>query len=333
MLYGKIWSDKSTKIKPPAFAWAGKGYLCFAGFVFALLICYASWITAQYRSLRISQQEQGEVPTNHLHGDVADRQINQDDLLQEIADLHIEILQQQDWASEKDRLLQQKDLLLAKAETTSLLRDISLDLRSNKHREALDSLENAKQTLRERSLVLSQVPSGLPFAEDTDHWLSSSYGRRQHPVYKRWHFHKGADFGLRIGTPIQATADGIVSFVGNNGGYGKTVVINHRYGFKSYYGHLSKILVKHGQIVTKAQEIALSGNTGVSTGAHLHYEIRHLGKAIDPRNFYRWQIDSYQDFFAKQKNEPLNWEALIADLTKTKLADKSAQQLSFSELN
>ena len=85
MLYGKIWSDKSTKIKPPAFAWAGKGHLCFAGFVFALLICYASWITAQYRSLRISLQEQGEVPTNHLHGDVADRQISQDDLLQEIA--------------------------------------------------------------------------------------------------------------------------------------------------------------------------------------------------------------------------------------------------------
>ena len=254
-------------------------------------------------------------------------------LLEEIADLHMEAENERERIRQRDSLLREKDYLLAQTDQKELLSGISIDLHSGSFPEALGSLNAAREEIKSRLLVLSQVPSGLPFSKDMEHWLSSSYGRRLHPVYKRWHLHKGADFGMREGNPIEATADGIVSFVGNNSGYGKTVVVSHRYGFKTYYGHLSKILVQRGQIVSKGETVALSGNTGVSTGAHLHYEIRHFGKAINPVNFLKWRIDNYENFFAEQEVLPLDWDELVADILARDLSGRELSPLSLSQVD
>lgn len=112
--------------------------------------------------------------------------------------------------------------------------------------------------------------------------ITSRFGPRIHPIFGTPDFHTGVDFAVPEGTPVHAAASGVVSFAGERGGYGLLVVVEHRGGFSTYYGHLSKILVEVGQYVEQGQVIALSGNTGLSTGPHLHFEIRRQGRPIDP---------------------------------------------------
>jgi murein DD-endopeptidase MepM/ murein hydrolase activator NlpD len=119
----------------------------------------------------------------------------------------------------------------------------------------------------------------------------SSYGMRIHPITKVRTMHEGMDFSARTGTPIYATGDGRVTFAGrDNSGYGMYVIIDHGYGYKTLYAHLYKTLVKKGQRVRRSDIIALVGNTGKSTGPHLHYEVRLNGKPVDPRNYYFYDL-------------------------------------------
>lgn len=116
--------------------------------------------------------------------------------------------------------------------------------------------------------------------------LTDRFGKRKHPILKRILPHHGIDIGARRGTPIFATADGVVTFTGRNGGYGLFVVIDHRYGYVTKYGHLQKIYVRKGQYVKRGDKIGEVGNTGLSTAPHLHYEVHYRGKALDPLQFY-----------------------------------------------
>ncbi len=116
-------------------------------------------------------------------------------------------------------------------------------------------------------------------------YISSNYGYRRDPINGRRRFHEGIDIAAKKGTPVSAIALGFVSFTGRKGGYGKVVEINHSDSFKSRYAHLSRILVKKGQVVHKGDTIAKMGNTGRSTGSHLHLEVRKNGKAVNP-NIY-----------------------------------------------
>ena len=115
---------------------------------------------------------------------------------------------------------------------------------------------------------------------------TSGFGARKNPFdSQRTEFHKGIDIGCRIGTKVLSTRSGTVIFTGYDEGYGYLVIIEHEFGYKSYYGHLSKILVKKGDFVKTGSLIALSGNTGRSTGPHLHFEIRKNDKAVNPMSF------------------------------------------------
>lgn len=115
--------------------------------------------------------------------------------------------------------------------------------------------------------------------------LTSGFGYRQHPMGGGRDFHGGIDIAAPKGTRIRAAADGVVSFVGFNGNLGKTVYIRHADKYKTIYGHASRILVNSGQEVRGGQTIALVGNTGRSTGPHLHFELRKAGRAVDPLPF------------------------------------------------
>ena len=115
--------------------------------------------------------------------------------------------------------------------------------------------------------------------------LSSRFGMRQSPWTGEHEFHRGLDISANRGTAVRATGSGTVALAGFNGEYGKTVVLEHGHDLRSLYGHLQEIIVKSGDRVERGQVIALSGNTGRTSGPHLHYEIQLRGQAVDPRQF------------------------------------------------
>jgi murein DD-endopeptidase MepM/ murein hydrolase activator NlpD len=131
--------------------------------------------------------------------------------------------------------------------------------------------------------AVTAMPSIRPIAGE----ITSEFGMRVHPVYNRMMFHAGTDFSASVGTRVVATADGTVSSSGfEKGGYGKKVVIDHGFGFQTVYAHLSKAVVRQGQHIRRGDIIAFSGNTGRSTGPHLHYEVRKDGFVVNPTAYF-----------------------------------------------
>jgi murein DD-endopeptidase MepM/ murein hydrolase activator NlpD len=115
--------------------------------------------------------------------------------------------------------------------------------------------------------------------------ISSRFGGRYHPILKRWRSHQGTDYAAGYGTPVRATADGVVTLAGRNGGYGNVVELRHANGIRTRYGHLSKFAkgLRVGQRVSQEQTIGYVGSTGLSTGPHLHYEFLVNGRPTNPQ--------------------------------------------------
>ncbi len=140
--------------------------------------------------------------------------------------------------------------------------------------------------------------------------ISSYYGTRDDPFYGHKANHMGIDIAANAGTPVYAMQEGTVSFSGKKGGYGNCVMINHYFSgvpelpkVNTLYGHLSKYYVKEGDYVTRGQVIGLIGSTGRSTGPHLHFEVKYLGKNIDPIEYLK-KLPSYLEYAAYiQKNK------------------------------
>ena len=138
----------------------------------------------------------------------------------------------------------------------------------------------------EITLPDDSIPSDLPVSMENA-WVSSEFGiRERHPVSGRKNVpHSGIDLAVWRGTPVKSTAEGVVTHAGRKGGYGLLVEIDHLNGFVTRYAHNDSIKVKKGQYLTKGTVVSLSGNTGTSTGAHLHYEVRIKGEAVNPRQY------------------------------------------------
>lgn len=132
---------------------------------------------------------------------------------------------------------------------------------------------------------LFNTMKSLPVGSPLEGKINSGFGYRKDPFRSRIGFHSGVDIDARFGDPVVATADGVVKKTGWEGSYGKTVVIRHEQGFETIYGHLSKISVEEGQKVKVGEEIGKAGNTGRSTGTHLHYEVLKDGNRVNPSNF------------------------------------------------
>jgi murein DD-endopeptidase MepM/ murein hydrolase activator NlpD len=130
--------------------------------------------------------------------------------------------------------------------------------------------------------LLAATPSIRPLKG----WISSRFGYRESPFTGRREFHRGLDIATHAGSPIIAPADGIVTYAGKKGLMGKMVAIEHGFGMVTRYGHTQKLLKKKGDRVKRGEIIALVGNTGRSTGPHLHYEIRLNGVAVNPMNYF-----------------------------------------------
>lgn len=147
---------------------------------------------------------------------------------------------------------------------------------------------------------LSHIPAIQPISNKDLRRTSSGFGMRMHPIYKVKKFHHGMDFVAPVGTPIYATADGVVIISSKSFyGYGKYVKINHGYGYQTAYGHMNKLNVVKGQKIKRGDVIGYLGNTGLSTGPHLHYEVISNNKRVNPINYY------FHDLTAKQYEEML----------------------------
>lgn len=173
-------------------------------------------------------------------------------------------------------------------------------------------VEIASITGLQKIFIMKFIPNGYPINEYSR--ISSPYGYRIHPLSNTTEFHPGIDLASSLNTPVYATADGVVDFAkdGWNGGYGVLVKIDHSFGLKTYYAHLNSIAVKRGDFVKKGQLIAYVGNTGVSTGAHLHYEVRFLGSHINPKSFMDWNMSNFGKIFEKEKK--VAWQSLLTTI-------------------
>jgi murein DD-endopeptidase MepM/ murein hydrolase activator NlpD len=162
------------------------------------------------------------------------------------------------------------------------------------------SYKELDNLIRNKERLLAATPAIQPVSNQDLSRVASGFGLRIDPVYKTVKMHAGLDFAAPQGTPIYATADGVVKKAGyNEGGYGNHVVINHGYGYETVYGHMVRIKARNGQKVKRGEIIGYVGSTGKSTGPHCHYEVHKNGQKLDPVYFF------YNDLTPQQFNELL----------------------------
>lgn len=152
------------------------------------------------------------------------------------------------------------------------------------------SLDELQILSKDKEKMAASIPAIWPINKKDLKGPIGAYGRRLHPIYKRYIQHKGIDFGGRKGDPIYATGNGTVvhSEKGlRRRGYGQQLVIDHGFGYKTRYAHLNERLVTVGQEVKRGELIGYMGSTGGSTGPHLHYEVIYMGNNVDPINYFR----------------------------------------------
>ncbi|PMH39722.1 peptidase M23 [Vibrio sp. 10N.286.49.B3] len=158
-----------------------------------------------------------------------------------------------------------------------------------------------------RATMFRLIPNNSPINYQR---ISSSYGSRTNPIYKKNHFHTGIDLTCKVGDEVVAPADGVIETVRpSKQGYGNFLTMRHSFGFMSSYAHLNSFKVRSGQFVSKGDVIALCGNTGSSTGPHLHYEVRFLGRTLNPQYLMDWTPDNFNYLFEKEKK--VKWAPLV----------------------
>ena len=166
-----------------------------------------------------------------------------------------------------------EELYLAETQLDKLLRQAKFEK---------DNFEEIYSSLSDRKKTLDHTPSIRP----SSGYLSCGFGMRVDPFTGRRVLHRGVDLAADIGTPVHVTADGVVSKVKRDVGLGKLIEVNHGYGYKTVYAHLSRISVKRGQHLSRGELIGAVGNTGYSTGPHLHYEVHFQGRARNPLRYF-----------------------------------------------
>ena len=147
------------------------------------------------------------------------------------------------------------------------------------------SLDEIVALAKDKKVMLASIPAILPIKKG-DFYVASGYKMRMHPILKINKFHKGMDFTAPKGTPIYASGDGKIFRAQRSKTFGKVVYIDHGFGYKTIYAHMSKMVVKRGEPIKRGDLIGYVGNTGLSVAAHLHYEVHKNDRALNPINFY-----------------------------------------------
>jgi murein DD-endopeptidase MepM/ murein hydrolase activator NlpD len=173
------------------------------------------------------------------------------------------------------------------------------------------SLDEIIKLAKDKEKLLAAIPAIQPVKNEDLTRMASGFGYRNDPFTKIRKFHYGMDFTAKTGTPIFATGDGTVIKADNSlSGYGNLIIINHGFGYKSFYAHMSKFKARNGQKVKRGDIIGYVGSTGRSEAPHLHYEVHKDGQPINPINFYYGSISAEEykaiSELANQENQALD---------------------------
>ncbi len=210
------------------------------------------------------------------------------------------------------------ELIAEKVKSIENLMDMSITSPETDSVSLSQRIDSIKLSTKQKVYTLRHLPNGNPLKTIDQLVYTSRYGKRIHPISGKEQFHKGVDLRAKTGTPVIATADGIVEYAGfhKKSGLGKLVIIDHNFGFKTMYGHLDEIKAKTGELFSRGDVIALSGNTGKSNAPHLHYEVRYLNIPRNPENYIKWNLKNYDNIFNFERK--VKWQSLI-NLTKSQL--------------
>lgn len=185
---------------------------------------------------------------------------------------------------------------LARMTNNQLSADLSLkvDILEKELYVQSKSYDEIIEMAKNQEIRMENIPAIQPVLNKDLTRVASGYGMRVDPVYHVRKFHHGMDFTAPTGTEVFATGNAKVKFSGWKQGYGNTVILDHGFGYETVYAHLYKSLVRKGQKVRRSDIIGLVGNTGKSTGPHLHYEVRLNDRPVDPRNYYFYDLSPEQ---------------------------------------
>lgn len=156
----------------------------------------------------------------------------------------------------------------------------------------LQSYDEIARMFEEKSIMWAARPAIQPVSNKTLTHLHTTFGERFHPLLGYVRDHKGLDFTADIGTPVYATGDGVVTAAYFSGSYGNVIFLDHDYGYETRYAHLSRFNAKKGQRIKRGDIIGFVGDTGLSRGPHLHYEVLFKGRQINPINFFQRDLSN-----------------------------------------
>lgn len=218
----------------------------------------------------------------------------------------------------KEHLKEKKQELEEISDSLSEIEEL-MGLKTIENADLQERVNITKLTSKQRATLLELIPSGSPVEY---HGITSKFGYRIHPLTHKREFHKGSDMKAKRNTPVYATANGIVEWAAyhKRSGFGNLIILVHLYGFKTYFAHLKKIVVKSGQYVKKGELIGYTGNSGISNGPHLHYEVRFIQRPLNPYWFIKWTQENYNQIFEKEKKVP--WQSVIEAMSRIQLVKK-----------
>ena len=273
------------------------GIYIFGGIVLGVIFLYLFLVffPSPREKQLLREKEALEAQLSHLHQQVDQMQIVMTDLQQRDDNLYRVLFGAEPIPMSIRQGTQRKIAYyeeLASMTNSQLSADLALkvDVLEKEMYVQAKSYDDILEMAKNQEIRMENIPAIQPVMNKDLKRVASGYGMRIDPVYHVRKFHQGMDFTAPTGTEVFATGNAKVKFTGWKQGYGNTVILDHGFGYETLYAHLYKSLVRKGQKVRRSDIIALVGNSGKSTGPHLHYEVRLNGKPVDPRNYYFYDL-------------------------------------------
>lgn len=273
------------------------GIYIFGGIVLGVIFLYLFLVffPSPREKQLLREKEALEAQLTHLHQQVDQMQIVMTDLQQRDDNLYRVLFGAEPIPMSIRQGTQRKIAYyeeLANMTNSQLSADLALkvDVLEKEMYVQAKSYDDILEMAKNQEIRMENIPAIQPVMNKDLKRVASGYGMRIDPVYHVRKFHQGMDFTAPTGTEVFATGNAKVKFTGWKQGYGNTVILDHGFGYETLYAHLYKSLVRKGQKVRRSDIIALVGNSGKSTGPHLHYEVRLNGKPVDPRNYYFYDL-------------------------------------------
>ena len=273
------------------------GIYIFGGIVLGVIFLYLFLVffPSPREKQLLREKEALETQLTHLHQQVDQMQIVMTDLQQRDDNLYRVLFGAEPIPMSIRQGTQRKIAYyeeLASMTNSQLSADLALkvDVLEKEMYVQAKSYDDILEMAKNQEIRMENIPAIQPVMNKDLKRVASGYGMRIDPVYHVRKFHQGMDFTAPTGTEVFATGNAKVKFTGWKQGYGNTVILDHGFGYETLYAHLYKSLVRKGQKVRRSDIIALVGNSGKSTGPHLHYEVRLNGKPVDPRNYYFYDL-------------------------------------------